>query len=502
MHVAFNEIKVLSIEDNEGDTLLIDDYLKEEFVDPKIIFVKSFAEAKLQFGKQDNFDIILLDLSLPDYDRKSLVENIIDNAGNTPVIILTGYADREFGVQTLSLGVSDYLFKDRLTAAQLFKSIVYSIERKKNIISLKEKNDLLSKLTNTVPIVIYQFEISVDGKMTFPFISEAIKKLTQNVNIEDLKNDATLIFANVHHDDLIKFLESIVESKVNLTEWAVEFRILKENNEIIWVKGISQPELKENGTVVWYGFLEDITAVKTSAEQLLMKNNELQKTNEELDRFVYSASHDLRSPLASILGIVNIAELSDTKLELNDALGRIKSNVKRLDDFIQDILNYSKNSRVKVENELLNWKLLVEETIDQLNFMVEASKISIEMEINDGFSFYGDEIRLKIILSNLIANAIKYQQPEKKNKRVSIKVNVQPDIVEIIIEDNGIGIDSKYKDRIFDMFFRASKGSTGTGIGLYIVKEAISKLNGTIQLETEVNTGSRFAITIPNKLIA
>ncbi len=240
------------------------------------------------------------------------------------------------------------------------------------------------------------------------------------------------------------------------------------------------------------------------AEELDASNLELKKANSELDRFVYSASHDLRSPLKSLLGLSNmiIEDISpDNSVQL-EQMGMMKSSILKLDNFIEDILTYSRNARTEVINEAIDFKQTIGEVRNNLAHMDGADKIELKLEIDQKIEFISDRARVSIVLSNLISNAIKYKDTSKENSYIGINVKCINDFATISVEDNGIGIDAKYKDRIFDMFYRGTKKSSGSGLGLYIAKEAIEKLNGTMEMESALTQGTKFTIMIPNRLVA
>ena len=140
---------ILIIEDNPGDFILVEELLSEQMEVPILTQAKNFQEAKRILSKDGNlFDIILLDLLLPDKMGLPLIQEIVELSLSTPVIILTGYNDSSFGIKALSLGVSDYILKDELTAVSLFKSIVYSSERKNVALALEEsENNITNCLT-------------------------------------------------------------------------------------------------------------------------------------------------------------------------------------------------------------------------------------------------------------------------------------------------------------------------------------------------------------------
>ncbi|MGN6803387.1 MAG: PAS domain S-box protein, partial [Ginsengibacter sp.] len=155
-----NNYHVLVIEDNPGDLLLIEDYLGEQIEKPLIEVAKDFNEAKLLLEKGNRFDIILLDLTLPDKSGGELISEIIKISGDIPIIVLTGFTDMEFSIQSISLGVSDYLLKNDLNASSLYKSILYCLERKKRVTELMESEKRYSELfrLNPQPILIFDID--------------------------------------------------------------------------------------------------------------------------------------------------------------------------------------------------------------------------------------------------------------------------------------------------------------------------------------------------------
>jgi signal transduction histidine kinase len=225
------------------------------------------------------------------------------------------------------------------------------------------------------------------------------------------------------------------------------------------------------------------------------KNSELQKVNEELDRFVYSVSHDLRSPLSSILGLINIAKLTEDHNELAEILSMIQDRVNAQDHFIREIIDYSRNARTETVIEKIELKLLVEEIILSLKFHGDAERIAFRNLVPETLAIFSDRIRLRVILSNLIGNAIKYHDYHKD--KPFIEIDIEPDQETIFIRDNGSGMKAEHQDKIFQMFYRGSDKSTGSGLGLFITREAVSKLGGSIRVISTYGQGSDFRVTIP-----
>jgi signal transduction histidine kinase len=233
---------------------------------------------------------------------------------------------------------------------------------------------------------------------------------------------------------------------------------------------------------------------------LLKSNEDLMKSNKELDRFVYSVSHDLRAPLSSMLGVVGLCEMGTADPFMTKNVALLKSSIKKLDGFILDILDYSRNSRLEVERQEIHFSDLLTDISGNLKFMGadDQRKVDIRTTIRNGVAFYSDKSRLGIILNNLISNSIRYQNPEAADPFVEVNVEVSASAAEIRVRDNGIGIGKENQQKVFNMFYRVSNKSIGSGLGLYIVKEAVEKLHGAIELRSELGKGCEFSIRLPN----
>jgi signal transduction histidine kinase len=240
--------------------------------------------------------------------------------------------------------------------------------------------------------------------------------------------------------------------------------------------------------------------VTQSEARILLQNNELSKTNAELDSFVYKASHDLRSPLSSILGLAEIASKMDDVNEIKSCITMIKDRVNVQDRFIKDIIDYARNSRQELTLEKVKLKAKVTQIIDSLIYNEGARGIDFKVAIPDDLEIVSDPIRLSVIFSNLIGNAIKYQDSTKEYRNVVIGLVPASKALEVYVEDNGIGIEEQYHSKIFTMFFRATEKSKGSGLGLFIVKESVQKLGGSIGFASTVGKGTVFTFSLPNKV--
>ncbi|MCZ8215687.1 MAG: hybrid sensor histidine kinase/response regulator [Cyclobacteriaceae bacterium] len=232
---------------------------------------------------------------------------------------------------------------------------------------------------------------------------------------------------------------------------------------------------------------------------LRTQNEELVKINRELDSFVYSVSHNLRAPLMSVLGLLNIVKKEDE--ENNNRyvhyFNMMQQSIMKLDDTLKEILDYSRNARNELQLAVVDVKALIEDGFERLKYLEGSDQLRKEVQVTSDCDLVSDAGRLSIILNNLISNAIKYRD-ENKECYLRIKVSITVTHATIIFEDNGIGISSEFQERVFNMFFRATEKSEGAGLGLYIVKEAIDKLGGTIEMKSTFGQGTQFTMRILN----
>jgi signal transduction histidine kinase len=228
---------------------------------------------------------------------------------------------------------------------------------------------------------------------------------------------------------------------------------------------------------------------------LRTKVAELEKTNDELNRFIYSISHELRAPLVSVIGIVNLVKMEELYESSGEYWSLIETCSNKLDYYIQKTLQYYKNNKTAEENTVIDFSTLIAELISLYSYTDKETKFNID--IDQSHEFLGDAFRIEVILGNLINNAIKYQKTTEINKKVNIEVKVNPINAEISISDNGMGILNEHLEKIFTQFFK-SKNHHGSGLGLFIVKEALNKINGRISVSSDLHVGTTFKISIPN----
>jgi PAS domain S-box-containing protein len=342
---------------------------------------------------------------------------------------------------------------------------------------------------------IWDYDMVKDKIYTSPLMREMLgfpEEKFDDANIDSL-------WRIVHPSDKHHLLKAMLQHLHEQKPFSVELRLRTYDRGYRWMLDTGQAEWDTEGNPVrMVGTLVDIHAGHEAEERVRQQNEMLAKTNEELDRFVYSTSHDLRAPLSSVLGLINIMELTPSEEERKQIIGMMRTRVKNLDDFIQEIIDYSRNSRMEVVYEKINFRELYKEVLDNLKFMEEVGQIDMQLELT-AEEFHSDKKRLKVILNNLVSNAIKYHLLRGENPYIQVKMEKTPHHVAITVEDNGRGIPAESMDKIFDMFYRATEDSKGSGLGLYIVKETVQKMGGKIHVKSDLGAGTTFVLELPLK---
>jgi signal transduction histidine kinase/ligand-binding sensor domain-containing protein len=304
----------------------------------------------------------------------------------------------------------------------------------------------------------------------------------------------------VHSQDLVSIQKTLREAIQNRHSFDIELRFLS-GDIYKWtqVKGKciydhNNVPTKLSGTIL---DINERKQIEADREKLI---EELEQTNRELDRFVYSASHDLSAPMKSVMGLINLAKLNPSSEELQQYLSLIDKSVRKQDEFIREIIAFSRNSRTEVSLENVDFKEVLDETLNNLKYTDQYNRSTFSISLPEESSYIMcDRVRLKIILNNILSNAIKFQRKGESKHTVHIDLEKNHRSWKIKIGDNGEGIKSEHLPKMFSMFYRATDSTPGSGLGLYIAKEAAEKMGCHIDLQSEYGRGSTFTL-IKNNL--
>ena len=323
--------QILIIEDNPGDVLLAEDYLDEHILTPHFTIAESYKEARdiLTDPEKPTFDIILLDLSLPDRSGIELIESMNEFAKEEPVIVLTGYSDLDFAMKSLSMGISDYLIKENINSAMLYKSVVYNIERFKFVREIKSSEIKYSNLfqLSPIPMFLYDFE-------TLKFLDVNTAAIRHyGYTREEFLN---MTVHQLHPKDDLPEVEKVMKLSEGKDEFYFEglFRHIKKNGDIIKVD-IRSNIIFNKGKKAEIALVNDIT--------LRFKHIEtIERQNQKLKEIAWMQSHVVRAPLARMMGLINLLrqnELSDKETE--EYLSYILKSAYELDEIVRDVVDKS-----------------------------------------------------------------------------------------------------------------------------------------------------------------
>ncbi|MEJ1237521.1 PAS domain S-box protein [Chryseolinea sp. T2] len=367
-------------------------------------------------------------------------------------------------------------------------------ELEQHVNELKESELKFRQIIQSSPMGIYVYEVDARGKLVLADTNPAADILTGIENQKLVGKTLEEAFPGLENTEMpARYLEAAVYGK----PWVIEDFYFN-NGTINGVFEVYAFQAGRNRVAVMFLNISERRQIEAAIK---LKNEELVKTNAELDRFVYSASHDLRAPIASLLGLIAVARAERDMDGISSLLDMQERSLHKLDNFIQDIVSYSRNNRVEIELAPVDFRSIVEGIFEQLHHMDALARIERRILISPELKFSGDEKRISIILNNLISNAIKYCDLRKDRSYVEVCVEQNGKGITLSVNDNGEGISSEHLPRIFEMFFRATSRSSGSGIGLYIVNEMVNKMRGKVEVKSVKGEGSKFIISLPDLAI-
>ena len=323
--------------------------------------------------------------------------------------------------------------------------------------------------------------------------------------IIDFKPDVILSDHSLPQFNSIDAFKLYQETGINIPFILVTGTVSEEFAVNVIKKGVDDYILKSNLSRLPSAISSAIGKRRAESEKieayhkLEVQNAELQKVNKELDNFVYSVSHNLRAPLLSVLGLINLlnAEGQPSSVAQN-FINMMERTILQLDRTLKDILQYSHNVHNELSDEAVDFDRIIENCFDHFLHLPHLSRITRQVEVSNEVKFRSDSQRIGILFRNLISNSLNYWDEKKEKPWIKVQVLVDTKQGTIVVADNGVGIDSELIPSVFNMFYRANEKSNGAGLGLYIVKEIVTKLNGKIILESKLNEGTKVSIVIPN----
>jgi PAS domain S-box-containing protein len=346
----------------------------------------------------------------------------------------------------------------------------------------------LQLIAAQLPGVVYQYQLFADGRSCFPYASEGIEAI-YGLTPGAVEVDASAAFALIHPDDLSAVSQGIADSAASLDLWQQDYRILHPSKGLIWVEGRATPQRRPDGSVLWHGFISDITERKR-----------MERLKSE---FVSTVSHELRTPLTSItgsLGLINGAALGAVPDAMKSMLTIAESNSRRLGRLIDDLLDMDKliAGKMTFSPQLIALGELLAECCAAHQGFAQQHGVRLSYSDDVDAQVLADPLRLQQVLSNLLSNALKFSPAQGE---VCLFSQAHGARVRILVRDQGPGIPAEFTSRIFEKFSQADASDRrlkgGTGLGLAISKELIERMGGSIGFTSEPGQGSTFWIELP-----
>jgi PAS domain S-box-containing protein len=501
-HAKDEPMQVLVVEDNPTQSTLLRLHLQKLGFSVQCVGTLASAIERLT---QPGIDVVLLDLTLPDSQGIDTFYHVHSAAENTPVVVLSALDDQELALEALHSGAQDYLIKGRVGDDSIVRCLRYAIERNRveSALRMSERRTRLI-IENSLDAFI---AIDEDGLIT-DWNLQAEKQFGWSRRQVIGKSVAQVIVPSRFRDKHVLDKNQLFSvAKGRFMNRRREMYVLKRNGEELPVE-IGVFPIKDPGGVMYCAFVSDITERKLIEEKTRQLNEELErrvqertqdliKSNEELEQFAKVASHDLQEPLRAVQGFVSLLEKrykGRLDKDADEFIGFITDGTTRMQQLIQSVLLHSS---IKHEDFLAS-STEVNGVIDEVLTNLRASIIesNAEFEIEDLPVVAIERTQLIQLFQNLISNSIKYRNGPPK---ITISAELSVDRWLFTLRDNGIGVDPKYAEKIFDMFARLH-GKTeysGTGIGLAICKKIVLAHGGRIWMESEPGNGSIFYFSLP-----
>jgi PAS domain S-box-containing protein len=301
----------------------------------------------------------------------------------------------------------------------------------------------------------------------------------------------------VHPDDYARALSRWQNSVRTGKFFSVEYRLLQgSDNTYRWFLGQGMPMRDEQGNIVkWFGTCTDIEDHKQTEEELLDKNLELERINQDLDSFVYTASHDLKLPIVNMTGLfdelMRVASFNDA--DAPKMIGMFNKSLSQLQNTIQDLSDMVKVQKSQIDTlEKVSLEEILQDVKISLQNPIQESEATITADFSAASELSFTKPGLKSVLYNLISNAIKYKALDRA-PQIHLTTTIKDNFIELRISDNGLGIDiARHQNKLFQMFTRFHNHVNGSGLGLYIVNRLLTNNGGHINIESNLNKGTTF----------
>jgi PAS domain S-box-containing protein len=491
MIIDKTKVNILIVDDEKGLRFGVQRLLMDEGYS---VDTAENGEEGIKRGTSKDYDVAVIDLKMPDYDGLEVLQRIIEVNPNTMCFIATAYASYDTAIQSTRMGAFGYIPKP-FSPEELIYQVEQGIKQRALLVEAEklkiEREEKLLELTYEKSQLNAIIKSISDGVLVINKLGEVVYynyAALKYLNISELKIGYSAFdkLPQKLNDIIVKIYES---ETVLLKTYSTEIE-LKPNNELI-VEAAVTPVPHPDGSI------KGVVIVISNITQF--KKIELIKS-----QFVSMVAHELKTPLAAVQGFINVILDDSLNVSADQQKDYLKRSVLRLNslkDLVNDLLDISRMELKTKSREIesLNIEEIITNTVQLLELETEKRKLTVVKDIEPNIPrINADHNEITRLITNLLSNAIKYN---KENGKIYISAKVQDSYLNIIIKDSGIGMKPEEKARLFNEFFRAknekTRGISGTGLGLTIVKRIVDSYHGKIEVESEYGSGTSFIINLP-----
>ena len=487
-------LKILHLEDSATDAELI----RRELKKGSVLFETRVVETKDEFVKalsEYSPDIILSDHSLPSFNSLEALKIVREKGMNIPFILLTATVSEEFAADIMKEGADDYILKDRFQ--RLPNAVMNAIEKYNSEI---DRQKFLEEIIANEALMKEAERLAHFGSWQIDPIQGTVKWSDETYSIlgyepGEVKPGNENFLKNIHPEDKNLVKEIIERTESDSRKF--QFRVKVDKNLLKYVSSelvISRNEQGEITRII--GFVQDITEAKEVEDSLKKLTNELILHNKNLEQFAYIVSHNLRAPVANIMGISDALQHIDlSDIEKDVMMEGLFSSVKKLDDIIRDLNDILQVKReISEKKETVRFSEILNDIKSSIDSLLEREAVEIKCDFSEVDEILTLKSYMYSIFYNLISNSIKYRQSGVK-PLIKIKSRRLKNKIELYFNDNGMGIDLKRKgEQVFGLYKRFHTHTEGKGLGLFMTKIQVETLGGKIGISSELNKGTEFKI--------
>ncbi len=489
-------ICLLLVDDDKADRQLVKLALAKssQSIEFNIETAETLSEATERLSNNE-YDIVLLDLGLPDSHGLETVQKAHKTNPNVPIVVLTGLDNEEVGLEAIRIGAEDYLTKGKSLEYALVRIIRYAIERKQTKMALSRNENLLRTIINATKEAM----LSIDDDGLINLFNPAAEKMFGHKS-EDMIGQSLDCLMPVdyrqRHQQYLKeyFATGKPDAAIGNT---MELPALRSNGEVFPIElSLSTGMLANKKFVIAVG--RDITERKEAELKQAKLLRKVENINKELKDFASIVSHDLKAPLRGIKTLANwiLADCGDKfSKDSKEQMDLLLARVERMYMLIEGVLEYSRVGRAEGKQTPVNLEEFMPEVINMI-VPPENIKVTVESKLP---VIEAEEIHIMQLFQNLLSNAIKYI--DKPQGQIKVDCIPEDDFWKFSIADNGPGIEEKHFEKIFRMFQALSvrEEFQGTGVGLTVAKKIVELYGGKIWIESKVGEGSTFFFTLPKQ---